>query len=118
MPAAAAIAIGVVAAGTAGYQSYNASQAKSEAIDEKGRQEKLAEKAQMEAQAQADTQKKQQSDAIAQADTLDAANAMRLMQQRRRNSMSNGTSYNKGGTLLTGPQGLSNTPQLKTLLGA
>jgi len=117
VPAAAAIAVAVVAAGTTGYQAYTASQAKSEAIDEKGKQEKLAEKAANDARANSDKERADIAKVQTDAATTDAANATRIAQQRRRNIPSFGNA--KGGTILTGPLGLSE-PAItarKTLLG-
>lgn len=116
MPAAAAIAI--IAAGTSGYQAYEASQAKSEATDIKGRNEKLAEKAANDASAQAALTKQAQDKATKDANSLDAANALRAAQQRRRNDYPT-TASMKGGTILTGPMGLSApaTTATKSLLG-
>lgn len=119
MPAAAAIAIAVVAAGSSGYNAYQSSQANSEAIDEKGKREKLAEKAANEAQAASDKQAADMTKANQNADELSAANALRAAQSRRRNLYSGAGT--KGGTVLTGPLGLSGAPSAprttKTLLG-
>lgn len=119
MAVTTAIAIGAtVAAGTTAYNAYESHEARDEAKN-------VASKAEFEAKAAADEAKKRQDEQTTlqkQIDDGQAAqdqqNVLMLANERRR--MIYGGSYTKGGTLLTGPQGVTTPgPTInKTLLGA
>lgn len=120
---AAVVAATAVAAGTSAFQAHEQSVAKSKAIDEKGRREKLQEKAIKDAEARKEKDKEEFEEKIATQDR-ERARAARFASDklRKRSGISRGTGR-KGGTLLTGPLGIQESDPgtsgiIKTLLGA
>lgn len=118
MAVTTAIAIATtVAAGTAGYNAYESHQAADEAKN-------AASKAQFEGKAAADEAKKKQDEQTAMQKTIDEgqqkqdqANIISLIESRKR--IIYGNDFTKGGTLLTGPQGVTSPGPTsnKVLLG-